>query len=450
RIVFTTAEHHHPAVPLAQTVCVLLQNRRTSNFLSSVTMAYLFHTAILIFSLVHLNQAQQTFVAMPFNKANASAMLTAINKARSVLQVALMECVQTWDSKLAAYAQEVANTCNAAVPADAKYPLAISLIGDVTNPKNPAADELLQGFAEILNSFNPTDNSCNGGALQYTDASCNSMKQFYWMEMNTTGCGVAKCDSITNADPTVNVNSGYQVVCAYDLKAVTTSRPFPPNADPNVPQSCYICPTQKSLCDSSTMHLCCASPTSDLSFIGEFGGDGACGSQPKNLKPVFRYYDKRLGSNILSFESEPSSFPEALSKEPGRFDKFGAMGAVLPKDATSAECPFLEPIYHVYSPIRYQNIYTLDKREYDARIKEGYESKGIVGKAVSGYMMCNATVSMYRFFRPPSSFFMMTNSTTLDAIFNNLVGKPGSYMYEGVSFYLWPTNATEPHLPQTP
>ncbi|OUC49925.1 hypothetical protein D917_04933 [Trichinella nativa] len=338
---------------------------------------------------------------MPFNKANASAMLTAINRARSVLQVALMECVQTWDSKLAAYAQEVANTCNAAVPADAKYPLAISLIGDVTNPKNPAADELLQGFAEILNSFNPTDNSCNGGALQYTDASCNSMKQFYWMEMNTTGCGVAKCDSITNADPTVNVNSG-------------------------------------------------ASPTSDLSFIGEFGGDGACGSQPKNLKPVFRYYDKRLGSNILSFESEPSSFPEALSKEPARFDKFGAMGAVLPKDATSAECPFLEPIYHVYSPVRYQNIYTLDKREYDARIKEGYESKGIVGKAVSGYMMCNATVSMYRFFRPPSSFFMMTNSTTLDAIFNNLVGKPGSYMYEGVSFYLWPTNATEPHLPQTP
>ncbi|KHJ46716.1 hypothetical protein D918_03040 [Trichuris suis] len=357
---------------------------------------------------------------LPFNDETAIEMLFAINVLRSQREVALMECIRLWNRDIAIYAQTVADDCSGQRPNSPKYPMAMALLpADIPITINA----MIQGFQLIPDSYNIELDSCDQGG-------------------NETGCGFTRCTAITNADPALNINNGYVLACGFSIRAAEQFRPYPP---PNPPNSvpCLTCLSGKDLCDATTLNLCCDGVIGNLRIVDSEGAKRlACGQQPENLTNAFRFYDNFLRTNILSFDSIPTSFPADLKSQEKRYTILGPVGSIVPLGyANAEECPFLEPIVHLYSNVLRQNLYLINKLEIEIRIQEGHIDRGVVGYAVSGYAMCNATIAMYRFYNRFINGVQLSNYTDVRLVFT---GTPPDYESEGISFYLWqPVSSAE-------
>uniref|UniRef100_A0A5S6QS31 SCP domain-containing protein n=1 Tax=Trichuris muris TaxID=70415 RepID=A0A5S6QS31_TRIMR len=382
--------------------------------------------------MVHVAQLQRT--PLSFNDEMAVEMLFAINVLRSQREVALMECIRYWNRDIATFAQAVADNCSGQAPSSPKYAVSIALLpADATL----AVATMVQGFQLIPDSYNVALNSCEQGVNRpVSQHTCRSIRQFYWFQGNETGCGFTRCPSIANADPAFNIHDGYILACAFSVSAAQQFRPYPPRSLPHsVP--CLTCLSSKDRCDPTTLHLCCDAVVGNLKIVG-VGDEGAkkleCGQQPENLTNVFRFYNNVLRTNILSFDSIPNSFPADVNSHEGKYTILGPVGSVVPLGYTAGGCPFLEPIVHLYSNVLRQNLYLISKLEIEIRIQEGHINNGVVGYAVSGYAMCNATIAMYRFYNRFINAVQLSNYTDARLVFN---GIPPGYESEGISFYLW-------------
>ncbi|KFD49226.1 hypothetical protein M513_09877 [Trichuris suis] len=396
------------------------------------------------------------------------AMYRFRNPAISVVQLSNLTDanLRLWNRDIAIYAQTVADDCSGQRPNSPKYPMAMALLpADIPITINA----MIQGFQLIPDSYNIELDSCDQGVNRpVSQDTCRSIRQvlnysneyiyslffkqadwvllcclkFYWFQGNETGCGFTRCTAITNADPALNINNGYVLACGFSIRAAEQFRPYPP---PNPPNSvpCLTCLSGKDLCDATTLNLCCDGVIGNLRIVDSEGAKRlACGQQPENLTNAFRFYDNFLRTNILSFDSIPTSFPADLKSQEKRYTILGPVGSIVPLGyANAEECPFLEPIVHLYSNVLRQNLYLINKLEIEIRIQEGHIDRGVVGYAVSGYAMCNATIAMYRFYNRFINGVQLSNYTDVRLVFT---GTPPDYESEGISFYLWqPVSSAE-------
>ncbi|CDW54428.1 hypothetical protein TTRE_0000269801 [Trichuris trichiura] len=373
--------------------------------------------------------AMYRFRISAFNVVQLSNLTDASGKSFSLL------LERFWNRDIAAYAQTFADDCSGQKPISPKYPVAIALL-----PANipTTINAMIQGFQLIQDSYNIELDSCDQGVRRpVSQDTCRSIRQG-----NETGCGFTRCTTITNADPALNVDSGYVLACGFSVSAAEQFRPHPPHNPPHsVP--CLTCMSGKDQCNATTLNLCCEGVIGNLRVVDSEGTKKlACGQQPENLTNAFRFYDNFLRTNILAFDSIPTSFPADLKSQEKRYTILGPAGSIVPLGyANREECPFLEPIVHLYSNVLRQNLYLINKLEIEIRIQEGHINRGVVGYAVSGYAMCNATIAMYRFYNRFINGVQLSNYTDVRLVFT---GIPPGYESEGISFYLWqPVNSTE-------
>uniref|UniRef100_A0A5S6QRR2 SCP domain-containing protein n=1 Tax=Trichuris muris TaxID=70415 RepID=A0A5S6QRR2_TRIMR len=395
----------------------------SSAVIPSICCKTLLLNAVFLLAHTRISLAQQ---ALPITTGTASALLANINNLRAGKNGILMECIRHWNWTLAAYAQEVANNCSTVPPTNLLHPVAISAADD-DNPSNA-----FTSIDEIGIFYDSATRACSA---DFSPQQCQNFVQLYRFDINQTGCAKSRCDTITPAGPPNGQNNIGPIlwVCAFDVSAPMDQPPFLelPNTLP-----CMQCPSSKSLCDASTNNLCCDAPVFDLIVSQDAAQAAGCGAMPplETRTNVSRYYDNSMRTNILAFENLPGTFPSDLETSGNKYTRLGPVGSVVSHNATVPECPYLKEIRHLYSPILKQNLYLIDEVEIRRRLEEGHQSRGVVGYAVPGYQMCEATIAMYRFFNPSINAVQLSNITDVDLV---LRGMPPGYQWEGISFYLW-------------
>ncbi|KFD53758.1 hypothetical protein M514_05264, partial [Trichuris suis] len=151
-----------------------------------------------------------------------------------------------------------------------------------------------------------------------------------------------------------------------------------------------------------------------------------------SLQKVTRYYSTRTSDNRLETD-------ESIGLQANLFVQgFGSMGVIgrwvsIAKSAGNA-CTQLKPVYKLYSTIQTSTYYMINQDLITRRQSEaGYTNQGIVGYAVTGEGVCQATVPVYEFFRRGFGIVQVP-ARQMPWYLPSSTG----YVWQGVSFAIWP------------
>ncbi|VDP42785.1 unnamed protein product [Soboliphyme baturini] len=97
-------------------------------------------------------------------------------------------------------------------------------------------------------------------------------------------------------------------------------------------------------------------------------------------------------------------------------------------------CPYLKPVYDIYSDYFRTHYYVSDISIYNVRISEKWRLIGIIGYAVQGPVLCGANVVIYEFFDKRVGYIQVPQGLQV----NSMLQKPSpNVYYGGPSFALW-------------
>ncbi|KRZ90844.1 hypothetical protein T08_12171, partial [Trichinella sp. T8] len=168
---------------------------------------------------------------------------------------------------------------------------------------------------------------------------------------------------------------------------------------------CIFCSSKKSSCITN---LCCKQNYKPL-VAGAKGSSGfdSCGSQPNYRILLWQITSGTSDLGII-----------------GKVAKFN-----------DESCPFLKPIYQLYSFHFNSNYYVIDKNLLKQRIADGWVPQGKIGYAVNGENVCNATIPVYEFFNSRYGILQVQNTTDISDLLARR--KYPEYIWHGISFWIW-------------
>ncbi|CDW58893.1 hypothetical protein TTRE_0000721901 [Trichuris trichiura] len=151
-----------------------------------------------------------------------------------------------------------------------------------------------------------------------------------------------------------------------------------------------------------------------------------------SLEKVTRYYSTRATDNRLETDT-------TVGMQGGLFAQgFGSLGVIGRWVSTSKSsgnaCTQLKPVYKLYSSRQTSTYYMINQDLMMRRQSDpGYTNMGIVGYAVSGEGVCQATVPVYEFWR--RNYGIVQVPARQMPLY--LLSSSG-YVWQGVSFAIWP------------
>ncbi|KRZ90846.1 hypothetical protein T08_12171, partial [Trichinella sp. T8] len=331
----------------------------------------------------------------PFVGAEQAELVTYHNLYRADFTAQNSECFRGWQNKFARIAQQLANTCQRVRPDNITYGISFS---NITTTEVSPINFVQDVWQDFQNIYTYNDDKCSTA----DNERCINGKQMFWYQAEYLGCGRAKCG-----------DSDFGV-CVYTYKANFHNRPFLyyPGSGP-----CIFCSSKKSSCITN---LCCAKGSS---------GFDSCGSQPSELIPLVRLYNQPMSRNVL----DTADYRILLWQITSGTSDLGIIGKVAKFNDES--CPFLKPIYQLYSFHFNSNYYVIDKNLLKQRIADGWVPQGKIGYAVNGENVCNATIPVYEFFNSRYGILQVQNTTDISDLLARR--KYPEYIWHGISFWIW-------------
>ncbi|OUC45356.1 hypothetical protein D917_08503 [Trichinella nativa] len=87
------------------------------------------------------------------------------------------------------------------------------------------------------------------------------------------------------------------------------------------------------------------------------------------------------------------------------------------------------------------DVYLTNTEVYKERLRDGFENKGIIGYALAGPEACQVSVAIYTFFSQAlGTTVQLQNGTDVLQLLRDQI--PGSFLYQGVEFYVWEPDAS--------
>ncbi|CDW54755.1 pathogeneis protein 1B [Trichuris trichiura] len=348
---------------------------------------------------------QYDVTPLPFNTLQQGRFVWAFNQFRSRLNSGNMQCITMWNTDLAEYAQKMAETCSVTKLEEDVEKYGIVMVTRPFMHDVPTAAELVEHFyMSGKGNYNYEENVCN----DENPSECANFKQFAWHAGSEIGCGMARCEFIIGKE-----TAGYLVVCAMNKKASMRHPPYAPGP------SCVHCPVENSRCVNG---LCCPMDWQKAPIK-------RCNGKPndKHMMAVHRFYNHGTSTNLLVTDTEQVDF----LKRQGMPYK-GIVGRVSRSEDKS--CPHLMPVHHMYSDTFSGDYYTSDEMIYNGRINREAQDFGVIGYAVAGPGICDATVPIYEFYHK-MGIIQLQNSTELQKLLDD---DRGGFSYRGISFAIWP------------
>ncbi|KRX21781.1 hypothetical protein T07_632 [Trichinella nelsoni] len=177
---------------------------------------------------------------------------------------------------------------------------------------------------------------------------------------------------------------------------------------------CIFCSSKKSSCITN---LCCKvrsflfSKTTSLLL-----------QVPKVLVVlILAVHNRPMSRNVL----DTADYRILLWQITSGTSDLGIIGKVAKFNDES--CPFLKPIYQLYSFHFNSNYYQ--------RIADGWVPQGKIGYAVNGENVCNATIPVYEFFNRRYGILQVQNTTDISDLLARR--KYPEYIWHGISFWIW-------------
>ncbi|KRY34246.1 hypothetical protein T01_6720 [Trichinella spiralis] len=337
----------------------------------------------------------------PFVGAEQAELVTYHNLYRADFTAQNSECFRGWQNKFARIAQQLANTCQRVRPDNITYGISFS---NITTTEVSPINFVQDVWQDFQNIYTYNDDKCSTA----DNERCINGKQMFWYQAEYLGCGRAKCG-----------DSDFGV-CVYTYKANFHHRPFLyyPGSGP-----CIFCSSKKSSCITN---LCCKPLVAGAK--GSSGFD-SCGSQPSELIPLVRLYNQPMSRNVL----DTADYRILLWQITSGTSDLGIIGKVAKFNDES--CPFLKPIYQLYSFHFNSNYYVIDKNLLKQRIADGWVPQGKIGYAVNGENVCNATIPVYEFFNSRYGILQVQNTTDISDLLARR--KYPEYIWHGISFWIW-------------
>uniref|UniRef100_A0A5S6QVC9 SCP domain-containing protein n=1 Tax=Trichuris muris TaxID=70415 RepID=A0A5S6QVC9_TRIMR len=348
--------------------------------------------------------AQYDVTPLPFNTLQQGRFIWAFNQFRSRLNSGNMQCISTWNVDLADYAQRMAERCTVALEKEVDNYGTLVVTQPFMHDVPTAAELVEQFYISGKGNYNYEENICN----DENPSACSNFKQFAWHSSSEIGCGMARCEFIAGKEM-----AGYLAICAMNKKANMKHPPYAPGP------SCTHCPMENNKCVNG---LCCPNDWQKAPIK-------RCNGKPNErlMITVHRFYNHGTSTNLLVTDKDQVDF----LKRQGMPYK-GIIGKVSRSE--DKNCPHLMPIHHMYSDTYSGDYYTSDEMIYNGRVNRDAQDFGIIGYAVAGPGVCDATVPIYEFYHK-MGIVQLQNSTELQKLLDD---DRGGFSYRGISFAMWP------------